>query len=296
MQKFMLFFMLVALLVTGCQQPATNTTANTNVNFSNSNVNAGNLNANIANTSTNTTNSGLEAKEPETYQADITLKFEAVGDQKATLPAAIQAKVAKNGEYRRMSFTLPGNQEIIYLDTPDKNLLVLPNRKQFANITRESVGFDVRQMLTPEEIVKQLKNIQGVQRVGEEQMNGRTVIRYNYGSTTNTQTQAGQVDTQSYFLIDKETGLPLRSETVSKSQGGNVQGFTGVRVVTEMNNIQTQVSPELFNVPTDYQEVEEQQIRSQVDLIFQAVSSFIGQMMKAAQTTTSPATSPTAQR
>ena len=292
----MLFFMLVALLVTGCQQPATNTTANTNVNFSNSNVNAGNLNANIANTSTNTTNSGLEAKEPETYQADITLKFEAVGDQKATLPAAIQAKVAKNGEYRRMSFTLPGNQEIIYLDTPDKNLLVLPNRKQFANITRESVGFDVRQMLTPEEIVKQLKNIQGVQRVGEEQMNGRTVIRYNYGSTTNTQTQAGQVDTQSYFLIDKETGLPLRSETVSKSQGGNVQGFTGVRVVTEMNNIQTQVSPELFNVPTDYQEVEEQQIRSQVDLIFQAVSSFIGQMMKAAQTTTSPATSPTAQR
>lgn len=296
MRKNLFVGLLAVLFTVGCQTPATNTTTNTNTNLSNTNVNMTNTNMNMTNTSANTTTGAMETREPSEYQADVTLKFEAVGDQKSTLPAALMAKVARQGENRRMEFTLPGNQNVVYIDTPERNVLILPNRKQFANINRESVGFDVRRMLMPEEIVRQLQNVQGVQRAGEEQLNGRTVIRYNYGSTTNTQTQAGQVATESYFLIDKETGLPLRSESVSQSQAGNVQGFTGARMVTEMSNIQTNVNSDLFNVPTDYQEVEEQQIRNQVNMVFQAAAAFIGQIMKQAQTTNSPAATPSPQR
>lgn len=295
MHKVLFFSILLVALTTACQTPTTNTTTNTNANLINSNANTGNMNANMANTTINpTTSSIIDTKEPEQYQADVALKFQAVGDQKASVPGTLMAKVAREGQNRRMELTLPGGEKVIYLDTADKNVLMLPNRKQFANINRESVGFDVRKMLMPEEIVKQVGNTQGVQRVGEEQFNGRTVVRYNYGSTTNTQTKAGQVDTEAYFLVDKETGLPLRSEAVSQSESGNVQGFQGIRLVTEMSNIQTNISPDLFTVPTDYKEVEEQQIRGQVNLIFQAVSAFIGQMMKTAQTATTPAaTSPT---
>ena len=40
------------------------------------------------------------------------------------------------------------------------------------------------------------------------------------------------------MLVDKQTGLPLRTETVSQSQsGGNVKGVNGVRIVTEMTDI-----------------------------------------------------------
>jgi hypothetical protein len=245
----------------------------------------------------------LEAKEPDEYQATVKLSLEALGDQqKATLPG-LSANVARSGADRRMEFALPNSEKVVYLDKAGTTYLIMPNRKQYAELTQETLGFDVRRLLMPEEIVKRVENVQGVQRVGEEQMNGRTVIKYRYESVANTQTQAGQVETESFLIIDKETGLPLRSETVSQSQsGGNVQGYKGFRVVTEMSDIKTTTEPALFNAPTDLQKVDAQQVRSQANLIFQAVAALIGQAMQSAQpptvtnTNTKPAATPAANR
>jgi hypothetical protein len=55
-------------------------------------------------------------------------------------------------------------------------------------------------MLMPEQIVQQVKSVPGVQRVGEEKYNGRDVIKYRYGSVTDTQSQAGQVATGVVFV------------------------------------------------------------------------------------------------
>ncbi|MEO7538824.1 MAG: hypothetical protein ABIV21_02270, partial [Pyrinomonadaceae bacterium] len=139
-------------------------------------------------------------------------------------------------------------------------------------------------------IVTQVKNMKGVERVGEEKYNGRDVIKYRYGAVANTSSQAGQVATESFLYVDKETSLPLHSETVSQTQtGANVQGYKGLKIITEITDIKTDAPAELFQQPTDFQKIESSQVRSQVDMIFNALASLLTQMMQQAQTAMSPA-------
>jgi hypothetical protein len=212
------------------------------------------------------------------------LKLEATGEgNTATLPA-ISANVARAAADRRMEFNLPNGDKVVYLDKGGETYILLPTRKQYALLDKDSMGFEVRQLMMPGEIVNQVKTVKGVERVGEENVNGRQVVKYRYGAVTNTNTNAGQVNTESFFLIDKETGLPLHSETVSQAANGSVQGYKGLRVVTEMSNIQTTAAPELFALPTDYAKIDSAQVKSQVELIFNAVGLLLSNALKSAQT------------
>ena len=289
------FSMVIALAAAGllgCGAPAGNTNIAANTNLSNSSANRSNLNT--ANTNTNTMSSSVDAREPDKYQALVKLNFEAIGDQqKATLPT-ISAVVSRNGQDRRMEFALANGEKVVYLDTAGSNYLILPNRRQYAELNQDTLGFDVRRMLMPEQIVNQVKGMQGVEKVGEETMNGRQVIKYRYAAVANTQTQAGQVGTESYLLVDAETGLPLRSETMSQSQtGGNVQGYKGMRVVTEMSDINVNPDTAQFTVPAEYAKIDAEQVKSQVNLIFGAVATLVGQAIQQGQQQTLPTITPT---
>jgi hypothetical protein len=285
MQKLFLMVLASSLLfLVGCQPQTGNVNANlvnTNVNISNSFNNNSNTNTNVA--MTNSTATISETKEPDQYQAVVQLKLEATGDKNATAFPTISANVARNAADRRMEFNMPNGDKIVYLDKAGTNYLLLPNRKQYTILDKDSLGFDVRQLMMPEQIVNQVKSVKGVERVGEENVNGRAVIKYRYGAVTNTQTQAGQVATESFFLIDKETGLPLHSETVSQSQNGNVQGYKGLRIITEMTDVKTEVMPELFTLPTDYAKIDASQVKAQADLIFNTVALFLNQAIKSGQ-------------
>lgn len=276
---------LVGLMAFGCQPPAVNTNANVNTSLDNK-TNTNSANSNPANASDmNTSGSISEVKEPEKYQAKISLSLQAenTAGQNSALPG-LTSLVARDGANRRMEFTLPNNQKIIYLETNGKSLVVLPERKQYAELNENSTGVNVRSLMMPDQIVRQMQNMKGVKRAGEETVDGRNVIKYTYQSVTDTKTRAGNVATESYFLVDKETGLPIRSETVSESQGGNVQGFKGLKFVTQMSDIKTEVPADLFAEPTGLAKVDEAQIRGQIDLVFNVVANVISQAMKAAQT------------
>jgi len=270
-----------------CGTPTTNTNGNTMLN-ANVNTNANAMNANISNMNA-AINQGatIETKEPDQYQATVTLKFEMSGAQNAATPP-LKAEVARNGADRRMEFVMPNGDKIIYLDSGGKQFVVSPNRKQYAELTADALGFEVRKLLMPEQIVNQVKTLQGVERVGEEKFGDRDVVKYRYGSTTDTKSNAGTIATESVVLVDKETSLPLRSVTNAQSQNGNVQGIQGVNLVTEINNIRTNADASLFAPPTDFARVEPEQIKQQVDMIFNAAAALIGQMMKSAQPANSP--------
>jgi hypothetical protein len=282
----------IAIFITGCGAPP----GQTNVNVASTNANTGS-NSNVLNTSntaansTSTTDTTVETKEPESYQATVGIRLEAIGGQQAVTLPTLSATVARSGNDRRMEFAIPAGGRVVYLDRGGTNYLIMPDKKQYAEINRDSTGFEVRRMLMPEQIVNQVRQLQGVERVGEEKYNGRDVIRYRYGAVANTQTQAGNVQTESFVLVDKETSLPLRSETTSQASG-NVQGYNGVRIITEMSDVKTETSPDLFEPPTAFQKVQPEQVRAQVDLIFNALATFVGQMMKQAQTAATPAASP----
>ena len=285
-----------AMFIAGCGAPATNTTVtNTNVN-SNTNLLS---NTNLNSTTTNT--SAITTGEPEQYQANVRLSLQAVGEtQSANLPS-LGAVVARSGADRVMEFALPTGEKVIYLDKGGMNYVILPGRKQYAELTKEAVGFEVRRLLMPEQIVQQVKALPGVRLAGEETLNGRTVVKYVYSGAANTATQAGTVATESYILVDKETSLPVRSEIVSQSQsGGNVQGYKGLRVVTEMSDIKTTPDANIFTLPTDFQKIESEQVKAQVTAIFNVVGQLIGQMVQQqsaqpqqAPASPSPAASPT---
>lgn len=294
MQKIYILVLSFSISVlTACQPPAAPVnTSNSNLNSANAPSNA--INSANSNAANNAFSSGtVDAREPEKYQALVKLSLEALGEtQNATLPA-LSAVVSRNGSDRRMEFALPTGEKIIYLDTAGSNYLILPNRKQYAELTKETLGFEVRRLLMPEQIVNQVKGVQGVERVGEEMLNGRRVVMYRYAASANTQTRAGQVATESHLLVDAETGLPLRSETVSQSQsGGNVQGYKGLRLVTEMSDLKMDPDPNSFTVPTEYAKVDPEQVKSQVSLIFNAVATLIGQAVQQQQYSSAPPASP----
>ena len=275
-----------AVLASGCQGPGTNSAVANNSTFVNANANFN------TNTNTTVTSSGpvITTSEPEQYQANVKLTLDTLGEgQKGTLPA-IGAMVARSGADRVMEFALPTGEKVIYLDKGGMNYVILPNRKQYAELTKEALGFEVRRLLMPEQIVQQVKAIPGVRLVGEETANGRTVVKYAYSGAANTQTAAGTVATESYVLVDKETGLPVRSETVSQTQSGaNVQGVNGVRVVTEMTDIKTAPDANIFTLPSEFQKIDPEQVKAQANIVFQAVAAIIAQMVNQASANNAPA-------
>jgi hypothetical protein len=225
----------------------------------------------------------------------VTLKLETGTADKSTALAPLSAQVARMGGNKRMEFALPGGEKVIYLERDGKQFVISPQRKQYAELNKEALGVDPKSLLTPEQIVKKVKNIKGVERVGEEKFGDRDVIKYRYGATAqvpsqpvntqpaaNTQTTTN-VSTDAVILVDKETGLPLRSETFAESQNNAVAGVKSVRIVTEMTNVQMTADPKLFDEPTDFKKVPPEEIRAQADMIFRTLGALLTQVMNSQQ-------------
>ncbi|HLL75879.1 MAG TPA: hypothetical protein VK421_11530 [Pyrinomonadaceae bacterium] len=259
--------LLLALATAGCQQ------GNVNVE-TNSNAGAANTNAANSNTAPATEAATIEASEPDQYRATLVFTGTAEGQSQAV---KIPVDVARSGDNRRYAFNnLPVIGQLVLLDRSDKRYLIIPQRRQYAELTPELLGFDFRS-LTPAQIVAHLRRQQGVERAGEEQHEGRTVVRYRYAASAQTQTQAGAVRADSYFLVDKDTGLPVHAELTGRSTG-NVQGVNTARLVADMQNIQTTANPSDFEVPADYQRLSEEQLKQQAQALASFLQFVLGQM------------------
>jgi hypothetical protein len=274
----------VAIALSAC---ARGTTVNTNVN---TNVNA-NVNATVANVNAATAPSTIAAREPETYKATIVFTAETEGGEKTIGIPTLSAEVARNGADRRLSFKLPDGSDLIYLEHAGVQYGIHPGRKQYAELTPEATGFQLQRLMTPGQLVAYLDRLRGIELVGEEQLMGRTAIKYRYARTAQTSTSAGEVKTESFVFVDKDTGLPLRAELFSEASG-NVQGVKGATVVAEMRNITTNVEPSLFEVPTGFNKVPEAQVRAQVDAVANTIAAVLRTLLS--NMNSAPPPSPTA--
>ncbi|HEX8457736.1 MAG TPA: hypothetical protein VF656_10605 [Pyrinomonadaceae bacterium] len=273
-----------------CQAPVA-----TNTNTANANA----ANANAAATPAPVSAASIETREPEEYRATLVFTGTAEGQTKGV---QLPIEVARSGDNRRYAFNnVPVLGQVIFLDRADKRYLIMPGRKQYAEITPELIGFDVRS-LTPGQMVVVLQNQRGVERVGEEQREGRTVVKYRHAATAKTASAAGDVATESFIYVDKETGLPLHADLTGQASG-NVQGVSRATLVADMRDIQTTVDPTLFELPTGLTKLSEQEIKQQVSQIASFLQLALGMMNAqmggnrpasntAAPTTASPASSP----
>ncbi len=271
-----------AILGGSACQPGANTNTTTANTTTNTNT-AANTNASPTTPITADFGPTIEAREPDNYRATVVLMAQTTGGERAVAIPEFATEVARNGADRRIAFKLPSGEQLVYLDRADKRYIVSLNRKQYAELTPQSTGFEVPRMMTPGQLVGQLQKQRGYERVGEEEINGRSAIKYRYASTAKTGTQAGDVHAETFVFVDKETGLPLRSELFSEASG-NVQGVKGLRVVAEMRDLQTGVEPSFFEVPQGFAQVAPEQVRQQVDAVIQAATAVVGSMMSSMNT------------
>src|SRR5437870_1198177 len=266
--------LLLLLPVYGCQ-PAGNTNANTNSNANMANANA-NASANIsASTDTGPT---INTREPEKYGATLVFTIETQGGEKTIGIPPLSVQVARNGDDRRVEFKLPDGTPLVYLDHQNHHYVIAPSRKQYAELSPEATGAQLQKLMTPGQIVNDLKDKKGVERVGDDQINGRAADKYRYAASRNTNTKAGEVTAEAFVYIDKETGLPLRTELNAESSG-NVKGVNSARVVAEMRDIKTDIDASLFEIPAGYAQVAPEKVRQQIDALTSAVAAILKAMM-----------------
>lgn len=283
----------VAIALSACARgPVTNANVNTNVNV--------NANATVSNINSATAPSTIAAREPDSYKATIVFTAETEGGDKTIGIPTLSADVARSGNDRRLSFKLPDGSDLIYLEHNGVQYGIAPARKQYAELTPEATGFQIHKLMTPGQLVAYLDRLQGIEFVGEEPLNGRTALKYRYARAAQTQTSAGEVKTESFVFVDKDTGLPLRAELFSEASG-NVQGVKGATVVAEMRDISTDVSPSFFEIPPGLNKVPEAQVRAQVNAVANTVAAVLRALLSnmnsappppPASPTASPATSP----
>jgi len=279
----------VLFFLVSCQPPKntdTNANANTNANI---NVNASPSAGNV-NTSSDT--GSINTREPDKYAATLVFSIETQGGDKAIGIPPLSMQVARSGEDRRLEFKLPDGSPLIYLDHENRHYVVLPNRKQYAELTKESTGIQFHKLLTPGQLVEDLKKIKGIERQGEGPMDGRTAEKYRYTAEKQTNTKAGEVRAEAFVYVDKETGLPLRAELMAESSG-DVKGVSAARVVAEMRDIKTDVDPSFFQTPAGYEQVAPEKVKQQIDALTGAVRAILSKMMAGATASPSPATSVT---
>ncbi len=261
-------------------QPMSNSNLNANANTNSSaNTNSQTSAVNV-NSNSDSANSGptINTREPDKYSATLVFSIETQGGDKTIGIPSLSVQVARNGDDRRVEFKLPDGSPLVYLDHNNRHYVILPARKQYAELTQEATGVQIHKLITPGQLVENLKNIKGVEHVGEGPMDGRSAEKYRYTASTNTNTKAGEVKAEAFVYVDKETGLPLRAEILAESSG-DVKGVNAARVVAEMHDIKTDVAPALFEPPAGYDQVAAEKLRQQIDALTSAVAAILKAMM-----------------
>ena len=274
----------------GCKMETGGTNSNSNLNANmnaNSNSNTGNFNATSENTGPT-----INTHEPDKYSSTLVFSIETSGGDKAVGIPSLSVNVARNGDDRRLEFKLPDGSPLVYVDHENHHYVVLPARKQYAELTQEATGVQMHKLLTPGQLVEDLKKINGIQRAGDDTINGRTAEKYQYSAAADTKTKAGEVIANAFVYVDKEAGLPLRAELLAQSTG-DVKGMNTARVVAEMRDINTNVDPSMFQPPAGYEKVAPEKVRQQIDALTGAVTAILKAMMAGTSATSTPSASTT---
>jgi hypothetical protein len=230
----------------------------------------------------------INAGEPEKYSATLQLSIETEGVDKATGAPALSVQVARNGSDRRFEFKLPDGTPLIYLDHSNRHYVIVPARKQYVELTQEAADEQMQKLMTPDELVEDLKGLTGVERAGEGPVNGRVAEKYRY-SAADKNAKGVDAKAEAFIYVDKETGLPLRAEKLPRRWGD--KGGITTRAVIEMRDLKTEIETSLFAVPADYARVPPENVRQQIDALTNELAAALKAMMVNAS---NPAPSPAA--
>ena len=216
----------------------------------------------------------MNIQEPERYSVTMTISAQETTTDVPAPMATQQLTLSRFDADRRWGLTLPAPLgQIAYLEKSGLKYLVLFDRKQYVEVTPDTLGFQIGRALTPNGVVERLK-ARPHEKLGLEPVNGRTAVKYRSAEARESSTS------NDVIFVDQETGLPLRSELNTTAPSGAKS-----RMIVEVRDVQLNPDRGLFDVPVGLRKVTLQEARQQVDGFATAIRSLVDMV----NGTTSPA-------
>lgn len=194
----------------------------------------------------------FSTREPERYQGTriTTIEHSSPDPNRTTKTTTI----ARDGINRREEYETISGVRLIYLENAAGQFVLLPSAKLYANLdeSQADTGLPPSDDITAgvaDALLNQVNNEASYEKLGAEELNGRTVSKYRIthlggGSTAATST--------TLIWIDEGLGMAVRSESSSGTSGDPF------KVITELRNIELEADRKLFELPKDYKQVSHQ--------------------------------------
>jgi outer membrane lipoprotein-sorting protein len=193
------------------------------------------------NTQTFSSSPPFQTKEPENYRAVRTLTFTDTSGKSTTTKTTI----AKFGALRREE--TDASPSVVLLELNEGQFMLYPNEKIYS-VAGETGSLDTgdpNQVETsPNRLLHTDSATTTYERLGNEQIDGRSVIKYRVVVNTSGGTSVSLSET--LMWVDETLGMPVKSETTSKD---------GSRSTMLLSEISTDLDQGLFQLPADYQKV-----------------------------------------
>lgn len=228
----------------------------------------GNANGSASNANSSATADGASStppfptKEPERYQAKMVTSG-SLGGQTASIPGLSaltnqQVSVSRDGDKRRVDTEMLPGVKIVYLQLASGRYVLYPAKKIYAEIKMDgsdnplNSATGVPSDFSPGKLINEAPAGAKYEKLGTEDVNGRMTTKYRVTTSGSDTTTAA---TETIIWADESLGMPIKVESTSKD---------GAKFTMEMRDIKLEVDAGLFELPKDYQKVEQSELLSKV--------------------------------
>jgi outer membrane lipoprotein-sorting protein len=201
----------------------------------------------------------FSTREPERYQAvRVTSVTETSSTESSPGSETYQVLIARDGEKRREEYSAGEIGQFVRLELPAGQFLVLPSSRIYADLTSPSDKTDPDSRspdwpgvpeLSPDQLLNEANARTIYEDLGRETVAGRPTTKYRV-----VMLNGGEMQNETVIWIDEALGMPLKSESTSKS-GNHLS-----KVTSELRDLSLEVDQRLFAWPSDYKKVEPQTV------------------------------------
>jgi hypothetical protein len=214
-------------------------------------------NSNASNAGEEITTPPFSTREPERYQCMQVITWTTGASNQQSGEKSVF--MARDGDKRREEYEILRGVKLTALWLPDGSYTLYPAKKIYAEMGggggEQAVGTrNVPQDFSADKLVNASRTGARYEKLGTEDLNGRTTTKYRVTSKGN---QPGET-VETLIWIDESLGMPIKSESVTKSESAGESKFT-----VEYRDIKLEVDASLFVLPKDYRKVTQGEIQKE---------------------------------